>query len=66
MIIESQPPCYVQGCQPPDQAARSHIQPGLECNVLCRCWKRRRSAKSRWIPSPRRISWRAISPKIKN
>jgi len=20
-------PCYVQGCQPPDQAAQSHIQP---------------------------------------
>jgi len=24
-------PCYVQSCQPPDQAAQSHIQPGLEC-----------------------------------
>ena len=24
-------PCYVQGPQPPDQAAQSHIQPGLEC-----------------------------------
>ena len=24
-------PCYVQGCQPADQAAQSHIQPGLEC-----------------------------------
>ena len=24
-------PCYVQGCQPPDQAAQNHIQPGLEC-----------------------------------
>jgi len=24
-------PCYVQGSQPPDQAAQSHIQPGLEC-----------------------------------
>jgi len=23
-------PCYVQGCQPPDQAVQSHIQPGLE------------------------------------
>jgi len=23
--------CYVQGRQPPDQAAQSHIQPGLEC-----------------------------------
>jgi len=22
---------YVQGCQPLDQAAQSHIQPGLEC-----------------------------------
>jgi len=24
-------PCYVQGRQPPAQAAGSHIQPGLEC-----------------------------------
>jgi len=24
-------PCYVQGCQPPAQAAQSHIQAGLEC-----------------------------------
>jgi len=24
-------PCYVQGCQPPAQAAQSHIQPGLQC-----------------------------------
>ena len=24
-------PCYMQRCQPPDQAAQSHIQPGLEC-----------------------------------
>ena len=31
MIIEFQPPCHVQGRQPPDQAAQSHIQPGLEC-----------------------------------
>ena len=31
MIIEFQPPCYVQGRQPPHQAAQSHIQPGLEC-----------------------------------
>ena len=31
MIIEFQPPCYVQGRQPLDQAAQSHIQPGLEC-----------------------------------
>jgi len=23
-------PCYVQGCQPADRAAQSHIQPGLE------------------------------------
>jgi len=23
-------PCFVQGLQPPDQAAQSHIQPGLE------------------------------------
>ena len=25
-------PCYVQGRQPADQAAQSHIQPGLECS----------------------------------
>jgi len=31
VTIEFQPPCYVQGHQPPDQAAQSHIQPGLEC-----------------------------------
>ena len=24
-------PCYVQGCRQSDQAAQSHIQPGLEC-----------------------------------
>jgi len=24
-------PCYVQGLQPADQAAQSHIHPGLEC-----------------------------------
>jgi len=24
-------PCYVQDCQPSDQDAQSHIQPGLEC-----------------------------------
>ena len=24
-------PCYMQSQQPPDQAAQSHIQPGLEC-----------------------------------
>ena len=26
-------PCYVQGHQPPDQAAQSHIQPGCELDV---------------------------------
>jgi len=31
MIIKFQPPCYVQGRQPLEQAAQSHIQPGLEC-----------------------------------
>ena len=31
VIIQFQPPCYVQGRQPLDQAAQSHIQPGLEC-----------------------------------
>ena len=30
-----QPPCYVQGHQPLDQATQSHIQPGLEC---CQGW----------------------------
>ena len=29
MIIWFQLPCYVQGCQPADQAAQSHIQPGM-------------------------------------
>jgi len=28
-------PCYVQGHQSPDQAAQSHIQPGLECLQGC-------------------------------
>ena len=31
MLISFQSPCYVQGRQPADQAAQSHIQPGLEC-----------------------------------
>jgi len=31
MTIWFQPPCYVQGRQPADQAAQSHIQPGPEC-----------------------------------
>jgi len=35
MIIEFQPPCYVQGRQPPDQADQSHIQPGLQCLQGC-------------------------------
>ena len=30
-IIQFQPPCHGWGRQPPDQAAQSHIQPGLEC-----------------------------------
>ena len=35
MIVSFQPSCYVQGRQPPDQAAQSHIQPGLECLQTC-------------------------------
>jgi len=31
MTIQFQPPCCVEGRQPADQAAQSHIQPGLEC-----------------------------------
>ena len=31
MIIQFQLPCCGQGWQPADQAAQSHIQPGLEC-----------------------------------
>ena len=31
MTVEFQPLCYVQGHQPADQAAQSHIQPGLQC-----------------------------------
>jgi len=34
-IIEFQPPCYVQGRQSPDQAAQSHIQPGLDECLGC-------------------------------
>jgi len=30
-------PCYVQGCQPPDQAAQSHIQPG-SAFLICQQW----------------------------
>ena len=44
MIIKFQPPCYVQGRQPPDQAAQSHIQPGFEClqgwGILTQKWKK--------------------------
>ena len=29
-MIKFQPLCYGQGHQPLDQAARSHIQPGME------------------------------------
>jgi len=32
LTIEIQPPCYVQGRQPQDQAAQSQVQPG--CNYL--------------------------------
>jgi len=50
MIIQFQPPCYVQGLQPPDQAAQSHIQPGLEClqpedNPVFILWRNRRREK---------------------
>ena len=31
MIISFQTPCCVQGHQPADRVAQSHIQPGLEC-----------------------------------
>ena len=31
VIIQFQPPCYVQGLQPLDQAAQSHTQTGLQC-----------------------------------
>jgi len=29
-------PCYVQGLQPPDQAAQSHIQPRLAWETMAR------------------------------
>ena len=29
-IIKIQPPCHMQGCQPPDEAAQGPIQPDLE------------------------------------
>jgi len=31
MITYFQPPCYVQGLQPLDRDAQSHILPGIEC-----------------------------------
>lgn len=30
VLISFQPLCYVQGGQPPDQDAQSHIQPGYK------------------------------------
>ena len=35
MIMEFQPPCYVQDRQPPDQAAQSRIQPGIQPGLEC-------------------------------
>ena len=34
MFIQFQPPYYVQDRQPADQAAQSHIQPGLDLKSL--------------------------------
>ena len=34
MIIEFQPPCYVHDCKQLEQAAGSHIHPGLERAAL--------------------------------
>jgi len=31
VIIKFQPPYYVQDHRPPDRAAQSYLQPGLEC-----------------------------------
>ena len=33
-MIEFQPPRYVQGRQPSDQAAQSHIQPGYVWDLV--------------------------------
>ena len=60
-IIWFQHPCHGQGHQAPDQAAQSHIQPGLECLFVwlrslvhepefiyvCACWKVRDTWKQR-------------------
>jgi len=43
-------PCYVQGRQPADQAAQSHIQPGLEC-------------LQRW-GNPRQNMWVAVASHV--
>ena len=39
-------PCYVQGRQPPDQAAQSHIQPGFEC---LQGWSRKQTEVKKYI-----------------
>ena len=39
IIIEFQPLCYVQGRQPLDQAAQSHIQPGCQISDAFGFWE---------------------------
>jgi len=50
VIIEFQPPCYVQGHQPADQAAQSHIQPGLEMSDHCKTRKKEKAEASHESP----------------
>jgi len=33
MIIQFQAPCYVQGCQPPDQAVHRGVQETCRCDT---------------------------------
>jgi len=59
MTIWLQPPCYVQGRQPADQAAQSHIQPGLEC---LQGWGIHSLLGQSLLISPALSPWVSLSP----
>ena len=46
MIIHFQPPCYVQGCQPPDQPAQRLVY------TECRLWSKFNNWKGPFQPKP--------------
>jgi len=52
MIIKFQPPCYVQGHQPPAQAAQSHIQPGCHLTALHNCLRKESVHLSSLLSAP--------------